>query len=95
MAYVCNCRFCSALAGIARTSYLHLGDPGTGQGMEMDAMIVVVLGGTHFFGGEGSVWRTMIGVLVLMSLTAGMQVAGVPPIGSIPSGGGFDFCAAC
>jgi len=71
--------FCSALAGIARTSYLHLGDPGTGQGMEMDAMIVVVLGGTHFFGGEGSVWRTMIGVLVLMSLTAGMQVAGVPP----------------
>ncbi|NLU36822.1 MAG: ABC transporter permease [Clostridiales bacterium] len=71
--------FCSALAGIARTSYLHLGDPETGQGMEMDAMIVSVLGGTHFFGGEGSVWRTMVGVLVLMSLTAGMQVAGVPP----------------
>ena len=68
--------FCSALAGIARTSYLHLGDPETGQGMEMDAMIVSVLGGTHFFGGEGSVWRTMVGVLVLMSLTAGMQVAG-------------------
>lgn len=71
--------FCSAMAAIARTSYLLLGDPTTGQGMEMDAIIAVVLGGTHYFGGEGSVWRTMVGVLVLMSLTAGMQVAGVPP----------------
>ena len=68
--------FCSALAGISRTSLLSLGDPVTGMGMEMDAMIAVVLGGTSFSGGEGSVARTIIGVLVLMCLTAGMQVIG-------------------
>lgn len=40
--------------------------------------VCVVLGGTSFTGGEGSVARTMIGVLILMCLTAGLQVIGVP-----------------
>lgn len=70
---------CSSLAGITRTSLLCLGDPVTGAGMEMDAMIAVVLGGTCYTGGEGSVARTTIGVLILMCLTAGMQVIGIPP----------------
>lgn len=68
---------CSALAGISRTSLLSLGDPTTGMGMEADAMIAVVLGGTSFTGGEGSVFRTIIGVLILMVMTAGMQVIGI------------------
>ncbi len=71
--------FCSALAGIARTSLLSLGDPVTGAGMELDAMIAVVLGGTSFSGGEGSVARTIVGVLIIMCLTAGMQVIGMEP----------------
>lgn len=70
---------CSSLAGISRTSLLCLGDPTTGMGMELDAMIAVVLGGTSFSGGEGSVSRTMVGVLIIMCLTAGMQVIGMPP----------------
>jgi ribose/xylose/arabinose/galactoside ABC-type transport system permease subunit len=68
---------CSSLGGIARTSLLSLGDPTTGMGMEMDAMIAVVLGGATYTGGEGSVLRTMVGVLILMCLTAGMQVIGI------------------
>ncbi len=71
--------FCSALAGIARTSLLSLGDPVTGSGIELDAMIAVVLGGTSFSGGDGSVARTIIGVLIIMCLTAGMQVIGMEP----------------
>ncbi|HWQ30588.1 MAG TPA: hypothetical protein VN549_06320 [Negativicutes bacterium] len=67
---------CSALAGIARTSLLSLGDPVTGSGIEMDAMIVVVLGGTSYTGGSGSAARTIIGVLIITCLTAGMQVIG-------------------
>jgi ribose transport system permease protein len=69
---------CSALGGVARASLLSLGDPTAGVGMEMDAMIAVVLGGTSFSGGEGSVSRTMVGVLIIMCLTAGLQVIGVP-----------------
>lgn len=68
---------CSAIGGISRASLLSLGDPVTGMGMELDAMIAVVLGGTSFTGGEGSVLRTMVGVLIIMCLTSGMQVAGM------------------
>lgn len=69
--------FCSALGGISRASLLRLGDPITGTNMELDAMIAVVLGGTAFSGGEGSVARTMVGVLILTCVTAGMQVIGM------------------
>ena len=34
----------SSLGGIARTSYLSMGDPGTGNGMELDAIIAILLG---------------------------------------------------
>jgi ribose transport system permease protein len=70
---------CSSLGGIARASLLSLGDPVTGINMELDAIIAVVLGGTAFTGGEGSVLRTMVGVLIIMCLTSGMQVIGMPP----------------
>lgn len=69
----------SSLGGISRASLLSLGDPTTGSGMEMDAMIAVVLGGTCYTGGEGSVLRTTVGVLILTCLTAGMQVIGIAP----------------
>jgi ribose transport system permease protein len=68
---------CSTIGGISRASLLSLGDPVTGAGMEMDAMIAVVLGGTCYTGGEGSVLRTMVGVLIIMCLTSGMQVIGM------------------
>ena len=42
-------------------------------------MIAVVLGGTSYTGGEGSVLRTTVGVLILTCLTAGMQVIGIAP----------------
>ncbi len=70
---------CSTLGGIARTSYLSLGDPVTGIGMELDAIIAVLLGGTSFFGGEGSILKTIVAVLILTCLSAGMQVIGMPP----------------
>jgi ribose transport system permease protein len=36
----------------------------------------VILGGTSLFGGEGSVWRTALGVLLLASLTNGLNLLG-------------------
>ena len=71
--------FCAALGGVARASYLSLGDPITGMGMEMNAIIAVLLGGTSFYGGEGSVVRTIVAVLILTCLAAGLQVIGMPP----------------
>ncbi len=63
---------CAALAGIARSSFMSLGDPLSGDGMELTAILVVLLGGTAFSGGEGRVFRSFIGALIIMALTVGM-----------------------
>ena len=62
----------AALAGIARSSFMSLGDPLSGDGMELNAILVVLIGGTAFSGGEGRVLRSIIGVLIIMALTVGM-----------------------
>lgn len=63
---------CAALAGMARASYMSLGDPLSGDGMETACIIAVLLGGTRFAGGEGSVEKTVIGALIVISVTVGM-----------------------
>jgi ribose/xylose/arabinose/galactoside ABC-type transport system permease subunit len=63
----------AALAGVARASFMSLGDPLSGDGMETDCIIVVLLGGTAFSGGEGSVAKTVVGVLIIMCITTGLM----------------------
>lgn len=63
---------CAALAGIARSSFMSLGDPLSGDGMELTAILVVLLGGTAFSGGEGRVLKSFVGALIIMCLTVGM-----------------------
>ncbi len=70
--------FMAALAGIARASYMSLGNPLSGDGMELDNIIAVLLGGTAFTGGEGSVAKTVVGALIIMCVTTGMLTV-VPP----------------
>ena len=65
--------FFAALAGIARASYMSLGDPLSGDGMELDCIIAVLLGGTAFSGGEGSVAKTIIGALIIICVTIGLM----------------------
>ncbi|HVN53310.1 MAG TPA: ABC transporter permease [Anaerolineaceae bacterium] len=63
----------AALAGVARASYMSLGDPLSGDGMETNCIIAVLLGGTSFYGGEGSVPKTAIGALIIMCVTIGLM----------------------
>jgi ribose/xylose/arabinose/galactoside ABC-type transport system permease subunit len=63
----------AALAGVARASYMSLGDPLSGDSMELDNIIAVLLGGTAFSGGEGSVLKTIIGALIIMCVTTGLM----------------------
>jgi ribose transport system permease protein len=51
---------------------MSLGDPLSGDGMELTAILVVLLGGTAFSGGEGKVLRSFVGALIIMMLTVGM-----------------------
>ena len=70
--------FFAALAGIARASYMSLGDPLSGDGMELNCLIAVLLGGTAFSGGEGSVAKTIIGALIIICVTTGLMTV-IPP----------------
>ena len=63
----------AALAGMARASYMSLGDPLSGDSMELTCIIAVLLGGTAFSGGEGSVAKTMIGALIVIAITTGLM----------------------
>jgi ribose/xylose/arabinose/galactoside ABC-type transport system permease subunit len=57
--------FCSSLAGIALGVYLLSGHGFYVQGFELDVIAAVVIGGTMLSGGEGYVFGTLFGVLVL------------------------------
>ena len=63
----------AGIAGVVRTSYMSLGDPLTGVGAETECIIAVLLGGTAFTGGEGSVIKSVIGALIIISLTIGLK----------------------
>jgi ribose/xylose/arabinose/galactoside ABC-type transport system permease subunit len=62
----------AALAGMARASFISMGDPLTGDGMELWVIIAVLLGGTRFSGGEGQVEKTVIGAIIIIVVTVGM-----------------------
>lgn len=57
--------FASALAGVVFALYQQSGDPASCKGLELDAIAAVVIGGTLLRGGVGSVWGTVLGVLIL------------------------------
>jgi len=57
--------FLAALAGIMMVSRMGIGDPAVAEGMELDSIAAVVLGGTSLAGGRGSLIGTMAAVLIL------------------------------
>ncbi len=67
----------AALAGILYTSRLSSATPQAGLGFELDAIASSYIGGVSVNGGIGKVTNTIIGALVIMSLTNGMNLMGV------------------
>jgi ribose transport system permease protein len=48
-----------------------------GEGMELQSIAAVVIGGTNLFGGEGRVSGTVIGILIIGVLSNGLSILGV------------------
>lgn len=69
----------SALAGVLNMAFLSNIQGTSGQGMEMNVIAAVIIGGTSLSGGEGSVIGTVIGVLIIGVLNNGIILLGVSP----------------
>ncbi|WP_415907461.1 galactofuranose ABC transporter, permease protein YjfF [Oleiharenicola sp. Vm1] len=67
---------CAALAGVVATLYTGSGNPSMGVGLELDAIAVVVIGGTLLRGGRGHVFGTVLGVLIFGTIQAAILFDG-------------------
>lgn len=70
----------AGLAGILYSSNISAADANNaGLNIELDAILAVVIGGTSLMGGKFSISGTVVGVLVLQTLTTSITFLGVPP----------------
>lgn len=71
----------SGLGGVMASARLYAANGlQLGQAYELDAIAAVILGGTSFVGGIGSVWGTLVGALIIAVLTNGLILTGVPDV---------------
>lgn len=67
------CSISAAITGLLWLSRMGVGDPAIGDGIELQAITAVIIGGASLFGGRASVMGALGGVL-LLSLTANLLV---------------------
>jgi ribose/xylose/arabinose/galactoside ABC-type transport system permease subunit len=68
----------AAVAAVVQTSRLDFATPNRGQAMELWVIAATVIGGTSMFGGVGGVGGTVIGVLIIKTIQAGLIHLRVP-----------------
>ena len=64
----------AGLAGIMSASRLYSATGMLGQGYELDALAAVILGGTSFTGGIGTIGGTLLGALIVAVLNNGLTL---------------------
>jgi ribose transport system permease protein len=67
----------AAIAGFMLTGRQGSANALMGEGMELQSIAAVVVGGTNLFGGEGTIGGTIIGVLIIGVLNNGLNILGV------------------
>jgi len=77
----------AALAGVLLIGQSGAAVPSGATGYELQVITAVLLGGTSLAGGEGSVLRTALGVLVIGVLNNGMVLLNVPSFYQIAANG--------
>lgn len=67
----------TAIGGILYSARFGYSQPAEGLGLELQAIAAVVIGGTSLAGGRANIIGTMIGALLMNTLTTGLQMMGV------------------
>ncbi len=78
LAYIISGLF-TGLAGIAYAATFQTIAPGTGAGLELDAIAGAIIGGTSMNGGYGTIAGTLLGVFVMSLLKTGLPFIGLQP----------------
>jgi ribose transport system permease protein len=68
----------AGLSGIMLASRVISGPPNLGKGYELDAIAAVVIGGASLMGGRGTVWGTVLGLLLIQTMNNGLDMLIVP-----------------
>lgn len=80
----------AGLAGVIVTARTSSGQPASGtQGLELEAITAVFLGGALLSGGKGTVVGTMLAVLLLAVLSNAMNLLGIPTFYQLVAKGGL------
>ena len=70
--------FCVATAGLLQASRSMGSQNTVGQGLELEVLAAVILGGASLMGGSGTIFKTVIGVLILGFIQNGLLLVGLP-----------------
>ena len=70
--------FCCGVAAMLLTSRLDSAVPTNAEGYELNAIAAVVIGGTSMSGGEGSLFGTLIGTLIMGVIANGLNLLAIP-----------------
>ena len=65
---------CSGMAGMILASRAGSAQPSMAIGLELTAIAAVIIGGTSILGGQGAVWRTLVGVMILTVIGNGFNL---------------------
>lgn len=69
--------FIAGVAGIMVSARLSAISPGVGKGLEFEAIIAVILGGTSLSGGIGKVEKTLLGAIIIAAILNYMTIKGI------------------
>jgi ribose transport system permease protein len=69
----------AGIAGVILFSEVETVQWNANSGIEFDAITAIVLGGTSLFGGEGAIWRSVLGAFFLQMIGNGFNLLGTTP----------------
>jgi ribose/xylose/arabinose/galactoside ABC-type transport system permease subunit len=75
------------IAGVMGVAYLGAADPQSGTGYELSAIAAAIVGGAQLGGGSGTVWGSLIGIALIMTIQNGLVLLGLRPAWQIASTG--------
>jgi ribose transport system permease protein len=71
---------CAALAGVIGASQAGSADPSIGSTLALTAIAATVIGGTSIMGGEGAIWRAVVGTVIIELIDNGFVLLNLNPV---------------